>query len=159
ASYEGMPQLENGVGLVAMLREGFDTALAQDAGAPQSPPRVVSVATGTAAFGVIENCAMRAQKAIAGLECLVYAIENRFFGENVNVAGLVTGRDLIEQLRGRRLGSELLIPAAMLRHERDLFLDDVSVSDVERELDTKVTPVENDGAQLLRAMTRGGPGM
>lgn len=150
--YGEMPQLENGVGLVALLRDEFNSALARNEGLALPKQRTVSIATGTAAFPLMHNCAEKAQKELAGLKCFVYAIENRFFGETVNVAGLVTGGDLITQLRGRSLGDELLIPACMLRHERDLFLDGVSLADAERELHVKIIPVENDGAAFLRAI-------
>ena len=82
----------------------------------------------------------------------VIAIENDFFGHTVDVAGLVTGGDLIAQLRGRDLGERLLIPVKMLRHGGDVFLDDVRVSGVERELGLPVTVVDQDGFDLLDAM-------
>ena len=82
----------------------------------------------------------------------VYMIENEFFGENITVAGLVTGRDLINQLKGKITAKTLLIPTVMLRHEKDRFLDDVLIEDVERELKVKVITVENDGYNLLNSM-------
>ena len=82
----------------------------------------------------------------------VYAVRNDFFGETVDVAGLVTGGDLLRTLRGKPLGKRLLIPAVMLRHGENVFLDDVSVADVERELGVTVISVENDGDALLSAM-------
>ena len=77
---------------------------------------------------------------------------NDFFGHSVNVSGLVTGGDLIRQLRGRELGERLLLPVNMLRHGERVFLDDVSLDDVERELGVPVTPVAQDGYELLDAM-------
>ena len=68
------------------------------------------------------------------------------------MAGLVTGGDLIEQLRGKALGARLLIPASMLRAGERVFLDDVSLDDVERELGVPVIPVAQDGYELLDAM-------
>lgn len=153
AFYEELSMLENGVGLIASLRDEFSLALEQRESGPLQKARRVSLATGVAAAEFLQGLAQNAQKSIAGLECFVYAIENRFFGHNVNVAGLVTGGDLIDTLRGRQLGGRLLIPAAMLRHERDRFLDDVTLEQVERELQVRVTPVENDGFALLDALT------
>jgi NifB/MoaA-like Fe-S oxidoreductase len=94
------------------------------------------------------------QSYCAGLSAEVYRIENRFFGESVTVAGLVTGGDLIEQLTAHRdtLGDALLIPAAMLRAERDLFLDGVSVDDVRAALGTEVRVVESGAEGLISAM-------
>lgn len=82
----------------------------------------------------------------------VYPIRNDFFGHTITVAGLVTGGDLIAQLRGRELGQRLLIPANMLRAGERVFLDDVSLDDVERELGVPVIPVAQDGYELLDAM-------
>ena len=76
---------------------------------------------------------------------------NDFFGHTVTVAGLVTGGDLMNQLQGRDLGDELLIPSVMLRHEQDIFLGDVSVDEVRERLGVNVRTVENDGAELLDA--------
>ena len=86
------------------------------------------------------------------IEGTVYPIVNRFFGETITVAGLVTGGDLLEQLRGKALGERLLIPSSMLRSGERVFLDDVSVDDVERELNVSVVPVPQDGYELLDAM-------
>ncbi len=68
------------------------------------------------------------------------------------VSGLIVGSDLIRQLKNRPLGDELLISSAMLRFENDLFLDDISIDDVERELHIKVTPINNDGTMLVNAI-------
>ena len=82
----------------------------------------------------------------------VYPIRNLFFGETITVAGLVTGGDLISQLKGKDLGQRLLIPAHMLRAGERVFLDDVSLDDVERELGVPVTAVAQDGFELLDAI-------
>lgn len=83
------------------------------------------------------------------------AIKNNFFGGGVNVSGLVTGGDLIDQLRDDDLGDRLLIPSSMLRFENDLFLDDVSTDDVERELGVTLVPVNNNGNDLVEAVIAG----
>ena len=79
-------------------------------------------------------------------------IKNDFFGHSITVAGLVTGQDLIAQLKGKNLHGRLLIPSVMLRAEGDVFLDDVSREDVERELGVRLIVVSNDGAALLDAI-------
>ena len=79
----------------------------------------------------------------------LYAIENNFFGTQINVAGLVTGGDILAQISGRPLGSEFLIPAVMLRHEQDRFLDDVTVEELSKKLGVPVVIVGEDGADLL----------
>ena len=82
----------------------------------------------------------------------MHAIRNDFFGERITVSGLVTGRDLINQMKGRIPCGELLFPSVMLRSEGDVFLDDVSVEEVERQLGVKARPVPNDGFELLEAI-------
>ena len=150
--YEGEDQLENGVGLVADLRFSFRQALDVSCIKRLPAGRKISMATGTAAYGLMKNIAEKTEKQVAGFSCLVYSIENHFFGTGVTVAGLVTGADLVDQLRGADLGAELLIPSVMLRHERDLFLDGMSLSGVSEALGVRVTPVDTDGGALLDAM-------
>lgn len=147
--YEEVNQLENGVGLVALLKNEVKEALNNNKVKSLNKKRVISLATGKAAYDFIRLIAQKIEKDIAGLSCLVYAIENEFFGENVDVAGLITGIDLINQLGGKDLGEQLLFPAVMLRFERDIFLDDVSIEDLEKALGVKCTPVEIDGYELL----------
>lgn len=153
--YEEMDQLENGVGMLADLRDGFTRALrdfsAGRLGAAKAP-RTLSLATGAAAKPFLDKLVSAAQNSIAGLECRVYSITNDFFGPLITVAGLVTGGDLIRQLSGKPLGEELLIPSSMLRSGSDVFLDDVTVADVSRALGIRVTPVSCDGGALFHAL-------
>lgn len=151
--YEDMNQLENGVGLIALLQSSFDSALRLNEVRKLASPRRVSIATGVAAAPFIDKLAKSAQNSIAGLDCKVYPIINDFFGHLITVAGLVTGKDLINQLKGKDLGDELLIPSAMLRSDDDVFLDDVTVARVASELNIRVRAVDNDGFELLGAMT------
>ena len=149
--YDGYPQLDNGVGLMTLLHEEFCDALEYT----DIPERVEAfcVATGVSAAPFIRKLIDELKKKCDNIDSAeVYAVKNNFFGETIDVAGLVTGRDLIETLRGKKLAKRLLIPSVMLRHGENVFLDDISVTDVERELDVTVVPVENDGGQLLAAM-------
>jgi NifB/MoaA-like Fe-S oxidoreductase len=86
------------------------------------------------------------------LDCKVYAIKNEFFGGHINVAGLVTGTDIINQLSGKDLGSELIVPDVMLRHENDMFLDSVTLEELSEKLGTKVRVIRTDGASLIDAL-------
>ena len=148
--YEGYPQLENGVGLIASMEEEFSAALFH---LPQKiPKRRASIATGELAAGFIRSLAARLKEA-AGVEICVYPIKNEFFGGGVNVAGLVTGGDLIRQLRGKELSGELFIPAVMLRGDDGIFLDDVTVEQVEKALGVKITAVYNDGYDFVEKLT------
>lgn len=149
--YGSYPQLDNGVGLMRLLEFEFRAALSYT----DIPAEIekFTVATGVSAAPFIRKLIDELAKKcdnINGSE--VYAVRNDFFGETVDVAGLVTGGDLIKTLKGKTLGKRLLIPAVMLRHGENVFLDDVSVADVERELGVVVVSVENDGDALLSAM-------
>ena len=149
--YDGYPQLGNGVGLMTLLREEFIDALDYT----DIPENIApfTVATGVSAAPFIRKLIDElSEKCNNIISAEVYAVKNEFFGETVDVAGLVTGRDLINTLRGKKLANRLLIPEVMLRHGENVFLDDISVADVERELNVTVVPVENDGDKLLSAM-------
>ena len=109
------------------------------------------LATGAAAAPLMKAMVDEATKKWHNLQVEVAPIINRFFGETITVAGLVTGGDLIGQLRGKR-ADILLIPDAMLRHEKDRFLDDVTPQDVERALNVRLEAVPVDGDALVEAL-------
>ena len=148
--YEDYPQYENGVGMIRSFVDEFYQS-AETPG-PLEKPRRVSLATGEAAYGTIKALARELEKRHGNLSCGAYKIKNDFFGQEVTVAGLVTGGDIIAQLAPCKnsLGEELLLPAAMLRHERDLFLDGATLEDVENALGTKVSIVENNAADFIK---------
>ena len=148
--YEDYPQYENGVGLLRSLFDEVSQAL-EDCDT-DIPKRKVTLATGTAAEKFHKMLAEMIMKKIPALEIQVIGIVNHFFGETITVAGLVTAGDLIDQLRGLDLGDELLIPRVMLKADEPIFLDDLSVSDVERELNIKVRASRNDGFEYLDAV-------
>ena len=115
-------------------------------------PRHISIATGVSAAPLLREIAAAASVHCPQLTCTVYEIINDFFGHRITVAGLITGGDLLAQLADQPLGTELLIPNVMLRHEGDLFLDDTKLTDVQQRLGVPVTPVESDGDALLAAI-------
>ncbi|MCR5815649.1 MAG: DUF512 domain-containing protein [Ruminococcus sp.] len=148
--YEEYPQYENGVGLLRSLSDEVDAAL--DMQEEFSRKRKVSLATGTLAGGFHKELVKRISARFPTFECNVYPIVNHFFGETITVAGLVTGGDLIEQLKGQDLGEELIIPKVMLKADEDIFLDDVTLDEVREALDIKITPIANDGYDYLDAL-------
>lgn len=148
--YEDFLQLENGVGMWSLFLNESKTAINEDfSDFTLEKEKKISVATGEAAYPLIKNIVDIAAKKWHNLYCDVYAIKNNFFGGHITVTGLVTGGDLIEQLKGRDLGEKLLISSSMLRHEKDKFLDDITVEDVERTLKVKVSVVDNDGFEFI----------
>lgn len=141
-------QLENGVGLWALLRNEVQDALAL-CDYSLKEERNVTLVTGTDAYPLITEIVDKATKKWDNLKCRVYAVENDYFGHSITVAGLVTATDIIKQLQGKDLGEELLIPSVMLRSERDMFLDSITVDQLSETLGVKVTVVEVDGYDLV----------
>ena len=141
AYYEDMDQLENGVGMLRLLLHQAELAL-EDEGQTEVAP--FSVATGLSAAPFVQEIVDKIRKKCGNIKGMVYPIVNRFFGETITVSGLITGTDLIEQLRGRELGKRLLIPDNMLRAGERVFLDDVTVEQLEEALGVAVIPVPAD---------------
>lgn len=152
AFYEDFAQLENGVGLWALLLKECAQALKAAGRRRFRKKRRVSIATGVAAAPLLQKIADACNARFRRFHCTVYPIKNNFFGHRITVAGLVTGKDLIAQLKGQDLGDALLFPAVMLRKERDLFLDDVSLADLQAALGVPCIPVENNGNELIAAL-------
>jgi len=150
--YEDYPQLENGVGMMRLFITEFLDELEAGDSEFRIPNSEFSIATGVAASKHLTNLLMTVSKKYDKIKGRVYAVRNDFFGDSVTVSGLVTGGDILAQLRGRALGGRLLIPQNMLRHGDNVFLDDVSVSDVSKALGVPVRIVQQDGADLLRAI-------
>ncbi|NLG25438.1 MAG: DUF512 domain-containing protein [Clostridiales bacterium] len=147
-AYDGYPQLENGVGLLRLLQVEFDQAWAE-ADPLQAEPAKLLIATGASAAPFLRR--LLVEHPLPGVSVEVRAIENRYFGPTVTVAGLLTAGDLIEQLRGGK-ADRLLLSACMLRDGGNVFLDDLTLEDVEGALGIKVTPVGQAGEDLLRAL-------
>ena len=152
--YEDYSQIENGVGMLTSMKSEFDFELdyLDELLDGFRAPRTVSVATGMAAHEHISSLAKELMARVDGLTVKVYPIVNNFFGPSVTVAGLLTGTDVVEQLKDRELGDELLFPAVMLRADGDVFLDDMTPAELSECLGVPVCPSENDGAKLIAAL-------
>lgn len=147
-SYEDFPQIENGVGLIAMLRREFDEYLDQMEFLLENN-RKISMATGVSSYKHIKEMTDILERKYINLNINVYKIKNRFFGENVTVTGLLTGKDIVDQLLGMDLGEELLISESMLRSGEEVLLDDYTVKMLEDKLNVKVTIVSNCGKDFV----------
>lgn len=146
-SYDGYPQIENGVGLIASLKDEFAAALKM---APENvAERSVTVITGVAAGPLMQSFADMVMEKYPNVAVKVEVILNRFFGESITVAGLLCGCDIIEQLNGKSMGDAAVISKDMLREGTDVLLDDTTVADLERALGVRVLPSDNDGFGLL----------
>lgn len=150
--YDGYLQLENGVGMLRLLEEEVKEALLHSG--EESVKRQVSIATGRLAAPFIRKNVELVANVYKDLEVEVFPIRNDFFGEMITVSGLITGQDLIAQLKNQKLGERLLIPCNMLRAGENVFLDDITVETVEKELDIPVVVVDEDGASFVRALTQ-----
>jgi len=150
--YEDYAQYENGVGILRLLAVEFEAAMATTdekcAGTP------FSMACGVSARPFLENLLMTANAKYAKINGKIFEVVNDFFGHTIDVTGLVTGGDLIAQLKGRVYGERLIIPDTMIRDGGDVFLDDVTTGQVEKELGVRVEVIRPDGAELFEAMMR-----
>lgn len=152
--YEGYPQLENGVGLLRSFSDEFGMA-AEDIDllrADFCAPRHVSVATGVAAYPMIASFAARLMALVPGLTVNVYRIINNFYGESITVSGLLTGKDLAEQLAGKELGEALYLPENCILPEERLFLCGMSVDELSARLGVPVLTSPCDGYAFACAM-------
>ena len=150
-NYDGYIQLENGVGMLRLLREEFAEALNEAPGDP-GYTREVALATGRLAAPQIEHLVEQLHEKYPKVTVHVYAIRNDFFGERITVSGLLTGQDLAKQLSVVPLGERLLLPCNVVRTAEQDFLDDMTVAQLEKTLQVPIDIVKSSGADLLYAM-------
>ncbi len=154
--YDGYLQLENGVGMLRLLLNEFERGMEELAVQRSLPDRsvqkAVSMATGLLAYPYIRKMAERMQEAFPCLTVHVYPVVNEFFGENITVSGLLTGGDIRKQLTGKELGERLLLPQNVLRSGEAVFLDDVTVTQLENALQVPVDIVKSSGCDFILAI-------
>lgn len=145
--YDDFPQIENGVGMLTSFCYEVNNYLSMHNIAADNN-KIVSIATGYAAYEFFVSLCNELQKQY-GFKINVYRIRNDFFGETVTVAGLITGGDLINQLKDKDLGDKLLITRNMLKHGETVFLDDITLEDAEKALNVPVIPVHDSGEEFI----------
>lgn len=150
--YDGFPQIENGVGLISSMQEEFDEAVKLVENKKYN--RNVAIATGEIAAGFIKSLADKLMSVCRGVTITVYPVKNDFFGGGVNVSGLVTAGDIIRTLENEPMYDELLIPDCMLRDGEDIFLDDITLCELEQRLGMTVTPTPNDGYMFIESILK-----
>lgn len=163
--YDGYLQLENGVGMLRLMLNEFEEALLKlrqklsDKGKRSlgkgNMGREISLVTGRLAYPYIRQMAERLMELVDGLQVHVYEIINEFFGERITVSGLLTGQDIIHQLQGKKLGEKLLLPENVLRSGEEVFLDDVTLTDMEKALQVKIDIVKSSGYDFVDAILKG----
>ena len=159
-NYDGYLQLENGVGMLTLLKEEFKEALRREIeknkGEPDNSRRErMTLVTGRLAYPTIKEMAGQLMKWFPGLELKVAAITNEFFGERITVSGLLTGQDIISQLKGKNLGNRILLPQNVLRSGENYFLDDVTVPQLEETLQVRADIVKSSGQDFVNAILYG----
>ena len=149
-TYDGYLQLENGVGMVRLLKEEVDACLADLPGDDRK--RKVTIATGELAAPYLREHVIAIRKKYPGVEAQVITVKNEFFGGKITVAGLLTGQDLVNQLKGKDLGEELLLTTNMLKSDEPIFLDDMTVEQLQIALQIKVSIVESSGNDFVNCI-------
>ena len=159
--YDGYLQLENGVGMLRLLRQEFAKALAEAGrkkGMKESrktdKTEKITIATGVLAAPILQELAESFQQIFPEKEIQVIPVVNHFFGERITVSGLLTGQDIIAQLKGRVSGSRLLLPCNLLRSGEEVFLDDITLSHLENALQVKTDIVKSSGQDLVSCLMR-----
>lgn len=152
--YEDFDQLENGVGMWRLYQQEFAAEL-------EKPHRVfgskkLDVVTGTMAAPLITEMMAELHRQYPMIEVTVHPIQNRFFGGNIGVAGLVTATDIINQCKGKLTSDTLGVPAVMLREEKDMLLDSITVEQLAEELGVKIEILPNSGGDEAKALLRSG---
>ncbi len=149
--YDGYLQLENGVGMLRLLRAEFAEALAEVRADAKAAGKV-TIATGALAAPTIKELAADFMGRFPKVQVQVFPIANHFFGEQITVSGLLTGQDIISQLAGRDLGDRLLLPSNLLRSGESVFLDDITLEEAENALQIKINIVESSGQDLVSCL-------
>ena len=148
--YDGYLQLENGVGMLRLLLNEFEEAYEPLAGDGREIH--LSMATGKLAYPYLKEMLERLKAKYPNLNVNLFEIRNDFFGERITVAGLITGQDLIAQLKGQDLGDALLLPCSMLRSGEEVFLDDVTVTELSDALQVPIDIVKSSGQDFIEAV-------
>ena len=154
--YEDYPQIENGVGMWTSFKtEYLDYFENIDENSVCEKEKTVSFATGTAAYPLMCDFAKKIEENIPKLRVNVYEINNNFFGESITVAGLITGHDLINQLKGKNLGQALFISSNMVigsyqEECESIFLDDITITQASKELNVNIIPVSESVSETMQ---------
>lgn len=165
--YDGYPQLENGVGMLRLLKTEFDQGLKEAIDSRNSRKTEqnnnieetqygshITIATGCLAAPVIQELVQKFMRNFPEVQVQVISIVNHFFGEQITVSGLLTGQDLMEQLKGRNLGDRLLLPCNLLRSGEEVFLDDMTLAQLKNALQVKIDIVKSSGQDLVSCLMR-----
>ena len=152
--YEDFPQIENGVGLVAVLNREIEIEMEYKDEFKDLRPCKKAIATSYIAYDIIKGYVEELKKINPHLDCSVYKIRNDFFGDKITVTGLICGGDIIEQLKDKELGEYLLLSDSMFKDDRDVFLDDVTLEQVEESLGVKIIKCGRSGMDFVAGVMK-----
>lgn len=157
-TYDGYLQLENGVGMLRLMMEEFEDAMERLSQPGALEGRILSgtysSVTGQISYPYIRRMADRIMERFPDIRILVYPIRNDFFGERITVTGLLTGQDILRQLRGKELGEILCLPENLLRSGEHVLLDDITVEDIAGTLQVRTDIVKSSGYDFVDAFVR-----
>jgi len=145
--YEDFAQLEDGVGMIRYFKHCISSSLKHVEF--KGNGNNIGIITGTLAESFMKEVCYHIEKKL-DININVYAVKNEYFGETITVSGLITGRDIINQLKGKISENAVLIPANMLKADEDIFLDDIKLNNLEKELDLKIVKCKYTGEDFIR---------
>lgn len=148
-NYDGYLQLENGVGMSRLLIDEFEVCY-NEIGTNDQLEKNISIVTGILAYDMIRAMVEKLNKKYPNVKVNIYPIINNFFGHNITVSGLLTGKDIMEQLQDKELGDKLLLPCNVLRSGEETLLDDITITDIEKTLQVNVAVVKSTGQDFIR---------
>ncbi|MFP4697521.1 MAG: DUF512 domain-containing protein [Eubacteriales bacterium] len=151
--YDEYLQLENGVGMLRVFTNDFEEEY-ERLKIDYTIDKECAIVTGFLAYHIINSFVKRLKSKYPNLKVHIYPIKNKFFGERITVSGLLTGKDIINQLKNQRLGQELLLPSNLLKNDEQILLDDVTVTDIEKALQVKVTIVQSIGKDFIQSIIK-----
>ncbi len=148
-AYEDFLQIENGVGLLRAFEYGFHEALLEQK--PLTRRVAVDTASGVSAAPFLD--ALFKELNAYGIDTVTHAVINRHFGESITVSGLITGEDILSQLKGKLRGKALLLPVTMMRENDTAFLDGMTLTSLSQALGSTIWPMPAaDGAQFIEKL-------
>lgn len=148
--YDGYLQLENGVGMIRSFIEEVKDYLDSIEG----DDRVINVSTisGVLAYDTIKSSCDKINKKFPNVNVHVYKIINDYFGHSITVTGLLTGQDICSQLSGKELGDNLLLPTNTLKADENIFLDDMTLEEFEKNLQINTIIVKSSGMDFVKTI-------
>jgi len=147
--YEGFLQFEDGVGMIKKMGTEIRQYLDSLPSNKSVEKRKISIATGHSAYKFMRDMSNLVMKKYSNIEIKVYEIKNKFWGETITVSGLITAKDIVEQLKGEDIGEVLYITRSMLKADEEIFLDNITLEELQDIMKIKIIPCLNEGKDFV----------